>query len=67
MGEAGLPRSLQESLDSTKVSYAQLGASGLKVSIPILGAMSFGNFFPSLRSFCLSATFALIELVLTFV
>jgi len=43
MGEAGLPRSLQESLDSTKVSYAQLGASGLKVSIPILGAMSFGH------------------------
>jgi len=44
MGDAGLPRSLQESLDNTKVSYAQLGKSGLRVSIPILGAMSFGMF-----------------------
>ena len=43
MGGPGLPRSLQESLDSTKVSYAQLGSSGLRVSIPILGAMSFGT------------------------
>ncbi|KIW52348.1 hypothetical protein PV05_07990 [Exophiala xenobiotica] len=43
MGDAGLPRSLQESLDNTKVSYAQLGKSGLRVSIPILGAMSFGH------------------------
>ncbi len=42
MGDAGLPRSLQESLNNTKVSYAQLGKSGLRVSIPILGAMSFG-------------------------
>lgn len=42
MGDSGLPRSLQESLDNTKVSYAQLGKSGLRVSVPILGAMSFG-------------------------
>lgn len=44
MGDAGMPHSLQDSLDNTKVSYAQLGASGLKVSIPVLGAMSFGMF-----------------------
>jgi len=43
MGDAGMPRSLAESLDNTKVSYAQLGASGLRVSIPVLGAMSFGH------------------------
>ncbi|KAL6251276.1 hypothetical protein RBB50_001484 [Rhinocladiella similis] len=43
MGDSGLPRSLQESLDNTKVSYAQLGKSGLRVSVPILGAMSFGH------------------------
>lgn len=43
MGGAKLPRSLQESLDNTKVSYAQLGKSGLRVSVPILGTMSFGK------------------------
>ncbi|EXJ77616.1 alcohol dehydrogenase [Capronia epimyces CBS 606.96] len=43
MGDAGIPRSLQESLDNTKVSYVQLGASGLQVSVPILGAMSIGH------------------------
>lgn len=43
MGDAGLPHSLQESLDNTKVSYVQLGKSGLRVSVPILGAMSFGG------------------------
>lgn len=40
---ANLPPSLKESLDATKVSYKQLGASGLRVSVPILGAMSFGH------------------------
>lgn len=29
-------------LDATKVEYRQLGKSGLRVSVPILGAMSFG-------------------------
>jgi aryl-alcohol dehydrogenase-like predicted oxidoreductase len=38
-----LPKELQESLDGTKVSYVQLGKSGLRVSLPILGAMSFGH------------------------
>jgi len=38
-----MPKSLSDSLENTKVSYVQLGASGLRVSIPILGAMSFGH------------------------
>lgn len=37
------PPELQRSFDATKVSYARLGSSGLRVSVPILGAMSFGN------------------------
>lgn len=37
------PASLQKSIEETKVSYAQLGRSGLRVSVPILGAMSFGH------------------------
>jgi hypothetical protein len=51
MGDAGMPRSLADSLEGTKVDYVQLGRSGLRVSIPILGAMSFGGFdlFPCLR------------------
>ena len=40
---AAIPKSVQESVDSTKVDYRQLGKSGLRVSVPILGAMSFGN------------------------
>ncbi|EEP80888.1 hypothetical protein UREG_05730 [Uncinocarpus reesii 1704] len=37
------PTSIRESLESTKVEYRRLGKSGLKVSVPILGAMSFGS------------------------
>jgi hypothetical protein len=40
---SAVPKELQESIDATKVSYSQLGKSGLKVSVPILGAMSFGH------------------------
>lgn len=40
---ASMPDSLKASVDSTKVSYTQLGKSGLRVSVPILGAMSFGS------------------------
>ncbi|KAM3074967.1 hypothetical protein ACMFMG_007569 [Clarireedia jacksonii] len=36
------PASLQASIDSTKVEYVQLGASGLRVSSPILGTMAMG-------------------------
>ena len=42
-GDKKLPKELQESLDGTKCSYSQLGACGLRVSVPILGAMSFGH------------------------
>lgn len=38
-----MPEPLRVSLDSTKVEYVRLGKSGLKVSVPILGAMSFGD------------------------
>jgi hypothetical protein len=41
--ERKMPASLSESLENTKVDYVQLGKSGLRVSIPILGAMSFGT------------------------
>ena len=40
---ANLPKSLQSSLDSTQVDYVRLGESGLRVSVPILGGMSFGS------------------------
>src|ERR1700749_3384367 len=43
MAATQMPDSLKKSLESTKVSYAQLGKSGLRVSVPILGAMSFGH------------------------
>jgi aryl-alcohol dehydrogenase-like predicted oxidoreductase len=38
-----IPASLQNSLDATKVDYVRLGASGLRVSTPILGGMSLGS------------------------
>lgn len=38
-----VPESLKLSVESSKVEYRRLGRSGLKVSVPILGAMSFGN------------------------
>jgi aryl-alcohol dehydrogenase-like predicted oxidoreductase len=36
-------QALQKSLDETKVQYKNLGSSGLRISVPILGAMSFGD------------------------
>jgi aryl-alcohol dehydrogenase-like predicted oxidoreductase len=38
-----LPPALAESLEHSKTQYKQLGKSGLRVSVPILGAMSFGD------------------------
>ncbi|KAI4135448.1 MAG: hypothetical protein LQ347_000667 [Umbilicaria vellea] len=38
-----MPASLRESLDHSKAEYKQLGKSGLRVSVPILGAMSIGH------------------------
>lgn len=40
---AELPQSVKDSIGTTKVEYKQLGQSGLRVSVPILGAMSFGD------------------------
>ncbi|KAL8916204.1 MAG: hypothetical protein Q9208_008656 [Pyrenodesmia sp. 3 TL-2023] len=38
-----VPASLQSKVDATKVEYVQLGASGLRVSSPILGTMGIGS------------------------
>ncbi|MCJ1259009.1 hypothetical protein MMC24_006843 [Lignoscripta atroalba] len=38
-----MPESLKRSLEASKAEYKRLGRSGLRVSVPILGAMSFGN------------------------
>jgi hypothetical protein len=38
-----LPASLKESVENSKAEYVNLGKSGLRVSIPILGAMSIGH------------------------
>ncbi|KAI1091227.1 Aldo/keto reductase [Rostrohypoxylon terebratum] len=40
---AQIPASVQKSLDGTKVEYIRVGSSGLRVSTPILGAMSLGS------------------------
>jgi hypothetical protein len=37
------PQSLQQSLDDTRAGYRTLGNSGLRVSVPIFGAMSIGD------------------------
>ena len=37
------PASLQSSMNATKVEYVQLGSSGLRVSVPILGTMGIGS------------------------
>ncbi|KAI9828837.1 MAG: hypothetical protein M1826_005941 [Phylliscum demangeonii] len=41
--EMEIPQSVKDSAAATKVEYRQLGKSGLKVSVPILGAMSLGH------------------------
>lgn len=43
MASQNLPPKLKESLDKTKVEYRRLGQSGLRVSVPIFGCMSFGD------------------------
>jgi aryl-alcohol dehydrogenase-like predicted oxidoreductase len=37
------PAFLQELLKDNKAEYRRLGKSGLHISVPILGAMSFGS------------------------
>lgn len=41
-----VPESLQRSVEATKVEYVQLGASGLRVSCPILGTSKQTFFLP---------------------
>lgn len=36
-------KSLEESVKASKAEYKQLGKCGLRISVPILGAMSFGD------------------------
>jgi len=38
-----IPKTLKESLENSKAEYVQLGKSGLRVSVPIFGAMSIGH------------------------
>jgi aryl-alcohol dehydrogenase-like predicted oxidoreductase len=40
---SSIPASIQKSIDDTKVEYVQLGASGLRISNPVLGGMSLGS------------------------
>lgn len=43
MAEPQYPPLLTESLKNTKAEYRRLGKSGLRVSVPIFGCMSFGD------------------------
>lgn len=38
-----MPKSLKVSVEASKAEYVQLGKSGLRVSVPIFGAMSIGH------------------------
>lgn len=38
-----VPPSLKGSIETSKAEFRQLGKSGLRVSVPIFGAMSFGD------------------------
>jgi aryl-alcohol dehydrogenase-like predicted oxidoreductase len=42
MATPELPETLRKSLENSKAEYVRLGNSGLKISVPILGAMSLG-------------------------
>lgn len=43
MSAPGNPPLLKQSLEDSKCEYRRLGNSGLRVSVPIFGCMSFGN------------------------
>jgi len=43
MATPPLPKSLKDSVEGSKAEYIKLGNSGLRVSIPIFGAMSIGH------------------------
>ena len=38
-----VPEQVQKSIDATKCEYRNVGRSGLRVSVPMLGFMSFGT------------------------
>lgn len=38
-----VPKALQESVDASRCEYRTLGKSGLRISVPIFGCMSFGD------------------------
>ena len=38
-----LPPAAQASIDATKPEFRQLGSSGLRVSVPVLGVMGLGS------------------------
>ncbi|KAI6353147.1 hypothetical protein MCOR25_009160 [Pyricularia grisea] len=40
---SSIPKALQESVDNSKCEYRTLGKSGLTISVPIFGCMSFGD------------------------
>jgi len=41
--EKQLPEHLKTSMEGSKAQYVRLGNSGLRVSVPIFGCMSFGD------------------------
>lgn len=43
MSSNDLPAQLKASLEASKCEYRNLGKSGLRVSVPIFGCMSFGD------------------------
>ena len=38
-----MPPLLKESIEHSKCEYKRLGKTGLKISVPVMGAMSFGD------------------------
>jgi hypothetical protein len=43
IGSQDIPPLLKESIENSKVEYRRVGKSGLTVSVPIFGCMSFGD------------------------
>ncbi|KAI0841640.1 aldo/keto reductase [Hypoxylon sp. FL0890] len=43
MANTNIPQSLRDSIERTKVEYRRLGESGLRISVPVFGCMSFGD------------------------
>ncbi|KDN62132.1 putative aldo/keto reductase [Colletotrichum sublineola] len=67
MSAPPVPASLQKSLDATKVEYVNLGTSGLKVSVPILGGMSLGSSMLSRKTILKAVNNALKRLGTTYI